>query len=137
MRNINPKHIEELLLLINQGPYFQLLNMEVSELKRGYSKIIIQLEEKHLNPFGGLHRGVYASIIDTAAYWAAYCEVDEDMGYTSVDVSVNNLSIINSGKLIVEGKSLKVGKSICLCEAQAVDENSTSSRVPRDDAKIS
>lgn len=137
MRNINPKHIEELLLLINQGPYFQLLNMEVSELKRGYSKIIIQLEEKHLNPFGGIHGGVYASIIDTAAYWAAYCEVDEDMGYTSVDVSVNNLSIINSGKLIVEGKSLKVGKSICLCEAQAVDENSTSSRVPRDDAKIS
>ena len=84
--------------------------MEVSELKRGYSKIIIQLEEKHLNPFGGLHRGVYASIIDTAAYRAAYCEEDEDMGYTSVDVSVNNLSIINSGKLIVEGRAIESWK---------------------------
>lgn len=123
MKMINPKHVESLLSLINQGPYFALLHMQVCELKYGYSKVIIQLEEKHLNPFGIIHGGVYASIIDTAAYWAAYCEVDEDAGYTSIDVSVNNLSMINQGKIIAEGRSLKVGKSLCLCEAQAVDEN--------------
>lgn len=123
MKIINPKHIEDLLLLINKGPYFQLLNIKICELKCGYSKIIVQLEEKHLNPFGAIHGGVYASIIDTAAYWAAYCEVDEDAGFTSIDVNINNLSMISRGKIIVKGRSLKVGKSLCLCEAKAMDEN--------------
>lgn len=75
MKTVNPKHIEQLLTLINASPYFKLLNIEVCELKKGYSKIIVRLEEKHLNPFGTLHGGVYASAIDTAAYWAAYCEL--------------------------------------------------------------
>ncbi len=123
MKTVNPKHIEQLLTLINASPYFKLLNIEVCELKKGYSKIIVRLEEKHLNPFGTLHGGVYASAIDTAAYWAAYCELDEDAGFTSVDVSVNNLSMASGGMIIAEGRSVKVGRSICLCEATATDEN--------------
>ena len=123
MRSINPKHIQDLLSLINKGPFFQLLNIKICELKCGYSYIMVKLEEKHLNPFGTIHGGVYASIIDTAAYWAAYCEVDEHAGYTSIDVSIHNLSMVNRGNIVVEGRSLKVGRSLCLCEAQAIDEN--------------
>lgn len=57
--------------------------MKVCELRKGYSKITVALDRKHLNPFGGVHGGVYASVIDTAAYWAAYCEMEENAGYTS------------------------------------------------------
>ena len=74
-----------------------------------------------MNPFGIVHGGLYSSVIDTAAYWAAYCELAEDVGYTSIDVTVNNLSMINAGEIIVEGKSLKIGRSICLAEASVKD----------------
>jgi uncharacterized protein (TIGR00369 family) len=109
------------LELVNRGPYFELLSMKVVELGVGYSKVEARLENKHLNPFGMIHGGVYSSMLDTAAYWSAYCELDEDAGYTSLDVSVNNLSMLNDGIITVEGRSIKIGKSICVTEATAKD----------------
>ena len=121
MRQINPEHIGALLELINQGPYFELLSMKVCELKTGYARVEVDLQNKHRSPFGILHGGVYSSVIDTAAYWSVYCELDEHIGYTSIDLSINNLSMIREGKIIVEGKSIKIGHSICLAEASAKD----------------
>ena len=76
MREPNPEHIEAVLNLINQGPYFKHLSMPVKEIGIGYSLVELDLGKEHLNPFGGVHGGVYASAIDTAAYWAVYCEVN-------------------------------------------------------------
>lgn len=121
MKNTNQEHIKALLELINKAPYFELLNMKVCELRSGYSRVEADLERKHLNPFGAIHGGVYSSIIDTAAYWSAYCELDENIGFTTIDIAVNNLSMIKEGKIVVEGKSLKIGRSICLTEASAKD----------------
>lgn len=123
MKKVNPKHIAALLKLINSGPYFELLSMKVTELKMGYSRVEVDLERKHLNPFGAIHGGVYSSVIDTAAYWAAYCELEENTGFTSIDVKVDNVSMMREGRIIVEGKSLKIGRQICLAEAGAYDKD--------------
>ncbi len=123
MRLINPDHIKEVIDLINRGPYFQLLSMQIYELGIGYSKVLVDLERKHLNPFGGIHGGVYSSLIDTAAYWAVYCHVEENAGYISMDVSVDNLAPVKEGRLIVEGKLIKAGRSICITEAMVNDNN--------------
>ena len=121
MRQINPEHINSLLHLINNGPYFELLAMDVYELGMGHAKLKVGLQRKHHNPFGIVHGGVYSSVIDTAAYWAVYCELDENVGYTSIDLSVNNLSAISEGEIVVEGRSIRIGKTICLAEATVKD----------------
>lgn len=114
---LNPEHLEAIKNLINESPYFKLLGIEVRDLGVGYSLVEVDLENRHLNPFGGIHGGVYSSLIDTAAYWAVYCEVDENVGLISLDLKVDNLSPINEGRLIVEGKRIKIGRSVCLAEA--------------------
>jgi len=123
MRQLNPKHIDALIQLVNSGPYFELLDMKVRELGIGYSKMEVEIRKKHYNPFGAIHGGVYSSIIDSAAYWSAYCELDEHVGFTTVDQSVNYLSMIREGKMIVEGKTKKIGQSVGLAEATATDVN--------------
>ena len=60
----NPAHIRALIPLLNRSPYFQLLNMKVLELKTGSAKVAVQLDAKHWNPFGGVHGGVYASLLE-------------------------------------------------------------------------
>lgn len=122
MNNLNPEHVKAILELINQGPFFKLLSMEVRTLDSGYCRVEVDLDMKHLNPFGGLHGGVYAALIDTAAYWAVYCDLDEDAGLISLDLKVDNLSTAKDGRLIVEGNRIKVGRSICLSEATVTDE---------------
>ena len=121
MRCVNPEHIDALMELINHGPYFELLSMKVCKLGIGSSRVEVDLQRKHHNPFGAVHGGVYSSIIDTAAYWSVYCELDEHIGFTSIDLTISNLSMIREGKIIVDGKSIKIGRSICLAEATVKD----------------
>ncbi len=123
MLSLNPKHVEAVINIINQGPYFKHLSMPVKEIGIGYSVVELNIGNEHLNPFGGLHGGVYASIIDTAAYWAVYCELDEGVGLTTIDLKVDYLASVNSGKIIVKGRSIKIGKTICLAEAVAIAQN--------------
>jgi uncharacterized protein (TIGR00369 family) len=118
---LNPVHIKEIMRLINKGPYFQLLSMEVVELDYGYSKVVLDLDTKHLNPFGVLHGGVFASIIDTAAFWACYSDLPENAGLISIDLNVSNLATTKDRQLIAEGRRLKTGRTICFAEATVVD----------------
>lgn len=121
MQRLNPDHIAAVIDLINRGPFFRLLSMQVAELGLGYSRVVVDLERKHLNPFGGIHGGVYSSLIDTATYWAVYCDIEENAGYISIDVSVDNLAPVKEGRLIVEGRRIKAGRSICIAEATITD----------------
>lgn len=123
MKKLNPDHVREVLHLINQGPYFRLLSMRVRDIGRGFATVEMNVENKHLNPFGGVHGGVYSSLIDTATYWAVYGDVDEDAGLISLDVSVDHLAPVKEGSLVVEGKRLKAGKRICMAEAVILDGN--------------
>jgi uncharacterized protein (TIGR00369 family) len=123
MKSLNQKHIDAVIELINKSPYFTLLSLNVCEIKYGYCKIEINLAEKHLNPFGGLHGGVYASAIDTAAYWAVYSSVDENVGLISIDLHVDNISTFKKGKIFVEGNQIKAGRTICFSEATIKEEN--------------
>ena len=122
MQRINPEHIKAVINMINNGPFFRLLSINVYELGIGFSKLKVELEKKHLNPFGGIHGGVYSSLIDTAAYWAVYCDMAEDSGLISLDVNVDNMSPVRDGLLIVEGIRIKAGRNICIAEAVIKNE---------------
>ena len=123
MNKLNPEHVQAVMEMINKGPYFKLLSMPVTGMGVGYSMIEINIEEKHLNPFGGVHGGVYASAIDTAAYWSVYCDLEEDVGLISLDLKIDCLAPIQTGKLVVNGRRLKAGRTICLAEGSIVDKN--------------
>jgi len=66
---------------------------------------------------------VFSTIIDAATFWAVYPEVDENSGMTSVDLKLNYLAPASKGKLIAEGRRIKLGKTLGLGEAEVRDEN--------------
>jgi uncharacterized protein (TIGR00369 family) len=123
MNSLNPDHIRAVIAYINKSPYFKHLSMTVKDIGKGYSVVELNLANEHLNPFGGIHGGAYASVIDTATYWATYCEVEEKAGLISIDLKIDYLAPIQEGIIIAEGKRIKIGKSMCLAEATAKDKN--------------
>ena len=123
MRKLNPDHLQAVIDLMNRGPFYQHLSMAIRELSLGHSLVELVLGPEHLNPFGGLHGGVYASAIDTAAYWSVYGDLEEETGYSTLDLRVDFLAPVKTGKIIVKGRRLKIGKTIGLAEATALDEN--------------
>jgi uncharacterized protein (TIGR00369 family) len=123
MRKLNPAHKEALIEMVNKASYFDLLGIKLVDLDFGSARVEVDLSRRHMNPFGAIHGGIYASVIDTAAYWSAYCEVEEDVGFTSLDLFTNNLAMVKSGKIIVTGKCVRVGKTIIVTEGVVEDEN--------------
>ncbi|HNX28897.1 MAG TPA: PaaI family thioesterase [Syntrophomonadaceae bacterium] len=119
---LNRMHIRELIRMINSAPFFQNLSMAIDDMGIGYSVVKITLENKHLSPYAAIQGGVYSSIIDTAAYWAPYSELPENVGLISMDVNVNNLASVTGGTIIARGERIKIGRTICLSHVLVENE---------------
>jgi uncharacterized protein (TIGR00369 family) len=123
MKKLNPEYVSIVSAGANACPYFNLLSMKLLDFSEGKSLLEITLDEKHLQPFGVVHGGVFSSIIDAAAFWAVFGEVDEDAGMTSVDLKLNYLAPARNGKLVARGRKIKLGKTLGLGEAEVTDGN--------------
>jgi uncharacterized protein (TIGR00369 family) len=123
MRELNPAYVTAAAKIVNECPYFSLISMEIKELVWGQCRIEAKVQEKHMQPFGLVHGGVFAGLVDAATFWAVFSEIDDGLGMTTVELKVNYLAPASKGILIAKGRSLKVGKTICLGEAFLEDEN--------------
>ncbi|WP_028319899.1 PaaI family thioesterase [Desulfatiglans anilini] len=117
MRRLNPDHVQTLAERVNTCPFFELMSMQLDSFDAGASRLEIALKEKHLQPYGIVHGGVTAAIVDAAAFWAVYACVEEGVGLTTVDIKVNYLAPISAGKMIGRGRCIKAGRTICLADA--------------------
>jgi uncharacterized protein (TIGR00369 family) len=114
---LNPRYTEVISEVVNQSPYFSLLSMKIKDLEWGAAVLEVDLEEKHLQPFGYVHGGVIASVMDAAAFWAVFPQVKNGMGLTTVEIKVNYLAPVQKGKLIAKGRCIKMGRTLALGEA--------------------
>ena len=115
---LNPKYTEAVAMIVNRSPYFSLLSMEIKDLQWGTSLLEVQLGEKHLHPFGFVHGGAIASVMDAAAYWAVFPQVENGMGLTTVEIKVNFLTPAQKGKLVAKGRCIRLGKTLALGDAE-------------------
>ena len=122
MKKLNPTWVEAVLKLANQSPYFQLQTMEIMELETGRARIEIPVRNKHLQPFGMVHGGVYSTLIDAAGFWAAFTELEAGLGMTTVELKLNYLAPANSGRLVGIGTRIKTGRTLSLAEARVENE---------------
>ena len=124
MKKPNPEYIRRINEIVNVCPYFELLSMKLTDVGIGYSSLEIELAQKHLQPLGIVHGGVFASIIDAAAFWSIYFEIeDQDAGITTVDLKLNYLAPAVSGKLLARGRQIKTGRTLGYAEAQVEDRD--------------
>ena len=122
--NPNPEYIERVNRLVNRSPFFELLSMKIVDVGPGFSVVEIELSQKHLQPFGFVHGGVFAAIVDAAAFWAVYYQIEnQNAGATTVDVKLNYLAPAVSGKLIAKGRQIKLGKTLGYAEAEVSTES--------------
>ncbi len=123
MKELNPAYVDHVNRLINNSPYFQLLSMCIVAVGPGSSRLEIDVDRKHLQPFGFVHGGVFASLIDAACFWSLFHGIeDPEAGATTVDLKVNYLAPARAGRLIATGRRIKLGKRLGYAEASVTDE---------------
>jgi uncharacterized protein (TIGR00369 family) len=114
VKRLNPEYSRLAIEAANGSPYFKLISMSLKALEVGRCLMEVDLAEKHLQPFGMVHGGVFSSVIDAATFWAVFPEVDEGLGMTTVELKINYLAPAQQGRLMVEGRSIKLGKTLGL-----------------------
>lgn len=119
----NSDYISELINIVKSSPYPSHMSMALTRIDLDSAEISLDLGPCHLQPFGMVHGGVLATLIDTATFWAAFLRLPEDAGLVNVDLKLNYLKPAVKGRLTAIGSCIQAGKSISYSEARVEDES--------------
>ena len=118
---INPAYVAAVQKSVRTAPYPELIGMAIAALEFDSCRIELDLAQRHLQPFGIVHGGVIATLIDTATFWAGFMRLPEDAGLVNVDLKLNYLKAVAAGHLRAEGRCLRAGRQISYAEASVFD----------------
>ncbi|MFZ0932032.1 MAG: PaaI family thioesterase [Syntrophobacteraceae bacterium] len=122
--NPNPEYIRELIEVANASPFFGHMAMRLSEVALDKAVLELKTDRCHLQPFGNVHGGVLATLIDAGTFWAGFMRIPEENGLVNIDLKLNYLKAIEDGLLlIVEGRSIHSGNLVSYAEATVYDES--------------
>jgi uncharacterized protein (TIGR00369 family) len=108
---------------VNTSPFPTHIRMRIVLVERDRSTIELDVAKEHLQPFGIVHGGVVATLIDTATFWAGFSTVAEDAGLVNVDLKLNYLATARRGRLIAEGRTIRSGKTLIYAEASVYGDD--------------
>jgi len=96
--------------------------MQLVSISMDQATVKLKTEQCHLQPFGIVHGGVLATLIDTATFWSVFLRLPEDAGLVNIDLKLNYLKSISSGLMTAEGRCIRAGRSINYAEASVKDK---------------
>jgi len=110
--------------LVKRGeacPYYTLLSIRIEEIKDGYARLTMNLENKHLQFLKTVHGGAIASLADSAAAWATVGSAGLKAVPVTVEMKINFLVPVESGRLTAEARIVHKGKTISLSDVEVKD----------------
>ncbi len=125
MRNppsVNAPYIQALQDLIRDAPFPRLMGMRLEAIDMDSATIVLDIDERHFQPFGIVHGGVLATLIDTATFWAAFLRLPPHAGLVNIDLKLNYLQPANAGRLTATGRCIRPGRTLSYTEAHVRDE---------------
>ena len=122
MQRLNDDYINQLMEMVNTSPYPQHLGMQLVSISVDQAAVKLKIEQCHLQPFGIVHGGVLATLIDTATFWSVFLRLPEDAGLVNIDLKLNYLKSSSSGEMTAKGRCIRAGRSINYAEASIKDK---------------
>jgi uncharacterized protein (TIGR00369 family) len=119
----NPEYISELIGIVNNSPFPDHMSMKLVSIALDKAVIELKTGHCHLQPFGMVHGGVFATLVDTATFWAAFLRIPEQAGLVNIDLKLNYLQPVEKELLRAEGSTIRSGNSISYAESRVLDEN--------------
>lgn len=121
---INPDYVRQLMGMALDASYPRLIGMTLDDIAIDRAVIGLALDpQRHLQPFGIVHGGVLATLIDTATFWAAFLRLPPDVGLVNIDLKLNYLQPAIAGRLTAVGRCIRPGRTLSYTEAHVYDES--------------
>jgi uncharacterized protein (TIGR00369 family) len=104
-------------------PVSRLVGFALTAVEPGRAVIELEAGPQHWNPMGTLHGGVLCDIADAAMGVAYAATLDGDETFTTLELKINFLKPVRSGRLVATGHLVKGGHTVGLVECDVVDED--------------
>ena len=97
-------------------PVAQLIGFTLREAEPGRAVIDFEADARHANPMGTVHGGILCDIADAAMGIAYAATLGEGETFTTVELKINFLKPVWTGKLVATGRVVKGGRIVGLVE---------------------
>lgn len=106
-------------------PALRTLDISPVDAEPGRVTFTLVPSEFHLNPFGLVHGGVIAALIDTAMGCAVHSLLPVAARYVTSELNVRFLRAagLSSGTLLCRGEVIKAGRRSMVVEARVTDDS--------------
>lgn len=106
-------------------PIAATLGFELDNFGDGHVEIVCTPQEFHYNPYGMIHGGLAATLLDTATGCAIQTRLPAGAGYATLNLAVNYLRPITTetGRVRCVGKVVSLGRTVAVSEAEVIDKS--------------
>jgi uncharacterized protein (TIGR00369 family) len=103
----------------------QKLGYDVVEAESGRVAITVTPTGAHLNPWGTVHGGLAATLLDSCMGLAVKSMLDKDVGSTTLEFKISLVRgiTLDTGEIRAEGKVLNCGRRVGTAEGRVTDAN--------------
>ena len=103
-------------------PVARLIGFTLTEVEPGRAVVALEADRRHANPLGTVHGGILCDIADAAMGIAYAATLDEGETFTTLELKINFLKPVRTGRLVATGRVVKGGRSVGLTECDVVDD---------------
>jgi uncharacterized protein (TIGR00369 family) len=99
------------------------LGYDVIEAEKGRVVVAVEPSENHLNPYGTVHGGLTATLLDSCMGLAVQSTLDKGFGQTTVEFKISLIRPITpqTGRIKAEGIVLNSGRRVGTAEGRLTD----------------
>ncbi len=124
--DLAPKFRESLLAKMRQeSPFWDLLGLELADVKKGWAKVRLPFAGKLVHPLGIAHGGAIFSAADSAVAMALIGLVDRDETFTTVEMKINFLKPFDAGEIMAEARIVHKGARTALGDVEVRNGDGT------------
>jgi uncharacterized protein (TIGR00369 family) len=103
-------------------PIGRLLGFVIKSIEPGRAVFEMETDERHHNPMGTLHGGVYCDLADAAMGYAYAATLGEGETFTTIELKINFLRAVRRATLTAEAKVVKAGSTLGYVECDVRDQ---------------
>lgn len=104
-------------------PLGSVLGIELISMGDGTSRWHMEAGAEHANPLGTMHGGVLCDIGDAALSTAYMSTLEEGQLFTTVDLRINFLRPVRTGRLEAIGRVVHRGRNMGMSESEVSNED--------------
>lgn len=104
-------------------PVSRLIGFAMKSIEPGHAVFELEADERHHNPMGTLHGGIYCDLADAAMGFAYAATLDEGETFTTIELKINFLRAVRKAKLTAEAHVVKAGSTLGYVECDVTDQD--------------